>query len=135
VKPILELIRLETSPEWGTFGVLKLAKALFCVTLEPPWRMNRPNASNIPAGQYLCKRFHSAKFGQTFMVLDVPARDYILFHAGNTDDDTRGCIVLAEYVGKLKGNRAVLNSGATFNRFMGALLGYDEAHLTITEYY
>jgi hypothetical protein len=81
--PVLELIRLESDPRWGTFGVLKVNKAVFCVTLEPPDRLNAPHVSSIPAGQYLCRRVQSAKYGATFEIMDVPGRTLVRFHPGN----------------------------------------------------
>lgn len=131
---ILELIRLEES-EQGTIGVLKIDKEVFCWTLEPADRLNKSNESCIPIQQYLCRRVRSAKFGETFMVVDVPGRTNILFHKGNVEKDTLGCILLGQTVGKLKGQRAVLNSGNSFENFMLALSGASTFHLTIkTEY-
>jgi len=34
------------------------------------------------------KSFNSPKFGETYMVMDVPGRDRILFHLGNTKGDS-----------------------------------------------
>ena len=131
--PIIELVRLEESSESGTFGVLKVNKSVFCVTLEPPDLENRRNVSSIPAQQYLMQRVVSPKYGETFEVTGVPDRDHVLLHPGNIVTHTEGCILLAEHYGKLKGNRAVLNSGQTFREFMVLLDGYDTAHLTIHE--
>jgi hypothetical protein len=94
--------------------------------------------SSIPAQQYMCRRYVSQRHGETFMVENVPGRDAILFHAGNTAEDTMGYILLGQYFGKLKTDwqaRAVLNSGATFNNFMLAMADYDRFHLTIREAY
>jgi len=132
---ILELIRLEENHQFGTFGVLKINKQVFCVTLEPSDRLNAPSISSIPAQQYQCARIISPKFGETFEVLKVPERENVLFHAGNIVADTQGCILLAQHYGKLNHNRAILNSGVTFKNFMRMLNGYDKAHLTIKEYY
>lgn len=135
MKPILEIIRLEETEEYGTFGVLRIQKEAFCVTLEPADRLNQVNVSSIPAQQYLIERHQSPKFGETFRVKDVPGRSEILFHAGNVRGNTQGCILLGQSFGKLKDYRAVLNSGATFQAFMEALAGHDVAHLTIKEIY
>ncbi len=135
LRPVVELIRLEEDALHGTFGVLKIGKAVFCVTLEPPDRENIQNLSSIPAQQYDCNRYKSPKFGETFKVLNVPNRDNVLFHGGNVVSHTAGCIILAQYFGKLKGNRAVLNSGATFKNFMRILEAQDSFHLTIKEMY
>ena len=132
---IVEIIRLEDHVDWGTFGVLKIDKVSFCVTLEPPDLLNEPNRSCIPAQQYMCRRHISPKYGKTYMVQDVPKRTAILFHPGNTVDHTEGCILTAQYFGKLRGNRAVLNSGETFGLFMDEMAQVQNFHLTIKEVY
>jgi len=132
--PILEVVRLEASPK-GTFGVLKVNKEIFCMTLEPPDRENAPQIASIPAQQYLCKPHQSQRFGWTYQVMDVPGRSAILFHAGNVVADTSGCLLLGQYKDKLAGDRAVLNSGATFRAFMARMAGSPILHLTISECY
>lgn len=77
----------------GTCGVLVDGDARI-VTLERPWRDNAPNVSCIPAGNYSCSRITSQKFGLTFHVENVPGRSEIIFHAGNTISDSRGCILV-----------------------------------------
>lgn len=132
--PILELIRLEES-DAGTFGVLKVNKQVFCVTLEPRDAENATGKSSVPAQQYACRRVNSPSFGRTYQVLGVPGRSDILLHPGNTAGDTAGCILLAEHFGKLGGSRAVLNSGATFREFLGLVGDFSYLHLTIREVY
>lgn len=131
---IVELIRLEES-DTGTIGVLKIDKRVFCMTLEPADRVNKPNISSIPAQQYVCVRDVSPRFGETFQVLDVPDRSDVLFHSLNVVEETEGCIGLGQHVDKLRGQRAILNSGKTFKRFMRAMIGEDRFHLTIKEDY
>ncbi len=133
MKPVIELVRLEESFEHGTFGALKINKELFCWTLEPRDEENAENISSIPAQQYDCRRYSSARYPDTFQVMDVPGRFNVLIHAGNTDDDTAGCILLGETLGKFRDGRAILNSGATFRRFMALLAEHDELSLTIRE--
>ena len=116
--PILELIRLEEHHLFGTFGILKINKSVFCVTLEPPDKENIQNKSSIPAQQYECHKFNSPTFGKTYKIMGVPERTNVLLHAGNLVKHTKACIILAQYFGKLKGNKAVLNSGTTFKNFM-----------------
>lgn len=133
--PIVELIRLEEHAEYGTFGFLRIQKRIFCATLEPPDYLNASNKSSIPAQQYWCHRIVSPKFGETFEVKDVPMRTTILFHAGNIRSHTKGCIILGQHHGRLGKNRAVLNSGETFSKFMNVMNGYKGFHLTIAEHY
>lgn len=47
----------------------------------------------IPAGVYSAYGQTSPKFGTTKLYLNVPGRSGILFHGGNTTEDTRGCIL------------------------------------------
>lgn len=132
---VLELIRLEKSGK-GVVSILKINKEIFCCALEPPDNNNQVNVSCIPVGQYYIDPVNSPKFGKTYKILNVPNRSNILFHAGNTMTDTQGCILLGETIGKLKGDRAILNSGSTFKKFMEKLgISGPRAILTVTECY
>lgn len=133
--PIVELIRLEEHSSFGTFGVLKINKAVFCVTLEPPDKENKPFQSSIPAQQYVVYKRKHSKFGEIFEVMNVPGRSGILIHSGVTVEHTEGCICVAEHFGKLKGDRAILNSGKTFKHFMEIMESIKFFHLTIHEKY
>lgn len=132
--PSVKILRVEESYR-GTVGVLTVSDMVFCVTLEPKDQLNKRNISNIPAGQYACEKVISPKFGETYQILDVPDRDYVLFHAGNRISDTEGCILVAEKFGKLYGELAILNSGKTFKNFMAGLSEYQRLSLTIREVY
>lgn len=123
-----EIIRIEVGGE-GTFGVLTLDGQAFCVTLELPWRGNVQGISSIPPGRYLCQRVKSeaikritdGEFTETFEITGVPGRFKILLHPGNLLSNSKGCVLVASSYGKLKGERAVLNSGATFRQLMTVL--------------
>ena len=133
--PCVEIIRLEENADHGTFGVMRIQKQVFCVTLEPADLLNKANVSSIPAQQYWCHRMVSPRFGETFEVQNVPGRTHILFHSGNTDDNTEGCILIAQHFGKIGKNRAILNSGETWTRFMNKMADFPGFHLTIKEEY
>jgi hypothetical protein len=133
--PVVELLRQEEDFDYGTFGVLKINKKMFCWTLEPPDNLNVKNISSIPEQQYICERYVSRTYGETFTVTNVPGRSYVLIHPGNIAKDTRGCIILGQIIGTLKNKRAVLNSGATFRAFMNIMRGVDSFHLTIGKRY
>ena len=132
---ISEIIRLEESYGVGTFGVLTLQKQVFCVTLEPPDIENAPNISSIPAQQYICEKYSSKNHPKTWQIMNVPFRTLVLFHAGNIIYDTEACILLGEYFGKLRENRAIRNSGKTFEKFIEETYQFDKLHLTIKECY
>ena len=126
----LTLKRIANS-EYGTQGVLIDNLIPFAVTLEPEWLGNAKDISCIPAGQYTCRRLVSARYGETFRVVDVSHRTGILFHRGNVEGDTAGCILVAEEYGVLGDDVAVLSSGRGFGEFMRKLDGIDEFILTI----
>lgn len=107
---ILELVRFADTP-MGTFGRLHVGAGAL-MTLEPPWYDNMEDRSCIPAGCYRVERFASAIHGATWAVLGVPDRSAILFHAGNTIVDTKGCIMPGRLLGTLEGKWAVLESQA-----------------------
>ena len=132
--PVVEIIRLEESSE-GTFGVLRIDKQVFCVTLEQDDELNKKNESSIPAQQYICVKYESPTYGLTFKILDVPDRDDCLFHPGNIIKNTEGCVLLGEHFGKLKGDRAILNSGNTFRKFMEVFEKENKFLLTVKEEY
>ena len=133
--PVVEIDRLEEHNSFGTFGALRINKSVFCATLEPADLLNKPNVSSIPAQQYICFRYKSDKFGETFKIQNVPERTDILFHSGNVIGHTCGCILLGQYWDKLKGQRAIMNSGDTFKRFMAVMKDVKFFHLTIHEHY
>jgi len=127
--PILEVIRHEEG-RVGAFGSLVLQGELFCTTLEPY------NAKQIATGMYRAKRFHSPKFHKdTFKLVDVLGKTDVEFHPGNFVQDTDACIIVGQYPGKLKGQRAVLNSGITFDSMMECLEGYNEIIVIVKEDY
>lgn len=116
-----KLIRVVYIPD-GTFGVLfDYDNSPICLTLEREWRNNEKNISCIPRGKYVCKRVESPKFGDTFEVLDVPGRSHILFHKGNIEDDSHGCVVTGLKPGRYKGKVAVKFSKKAFGNFMNLL--------------
>lgn len=130
----VRLIRLHTSHEHGTLGFLLIDSVPFCATIEPSARLNAVGESSIPAGQYICAPYTSERYPNVYEVLNVPGRSKILFHPGNIAKDTEGCIILGSHFSKLKGSRAVLNSGNTFKKFK-EIIGNNDFQLTVKEVY
>jgi len=93
----LLLIR-DTFSEKSTIGELFLNGERICDTLENPWLDNQRNISCIPEGEYKVRlrlpRESATRHYIHLLVKDVSNRDYILFHRGNTAQDTRGCILV-----------------------------------------
>lgn len=75
----------------ATIGVLCHAGVPVCYTLELPWRQNALKISCIPAGVYPC---NAEKW--SFRLPYVKDRNGILIHAGNTVNDSRGCILVGK---------------------------------------
>ena len=98
VKGVNLLIIRDTFTENSTIGELFINGERFCDTLENPWLNNQRNISCIPAGQYKVRlrlpRESATRDYLHLLVQDVPNRDYILFHIGNTAKDTSGCILV-----------------------------------------
>ena len=121
----------------GTFGVLIDEDIPFAVTVERRWLNNKKwdgkEGSCIPPGVYVCKRITSPKFGNTFQVTAVPGRSEILFHKGNVQDDSHGCIIIGEQFEPLNGKTAVIASGKGFGEFLQRLSGINEFNLCVTQ--
>ena len=86
----------------------------FCDTLEPTWRDYEHGAykvkgrSAIPEGRYPVVITWSPKMKQWLpILLGVPKFEGIRIHAGNTANDTEGCILLGKNreVGKVLDSR------------------------------
>lgn len=95
-----------------TIGVLTSAHRMLGYTLELPWENNERNISCIPSGKYDIAFKNSNGYVKNIQInlLNVPGRDGITIHSGNTTDDIRGCILIGGELGKLLGKRAVLRS-------------------------
>ena len=93
----LLLIR-DTFSKNSVIGELFLNGERMCDTLENPWKDNQRNISCIPEGEYKVRlrlpRESATRNYIHLLVQDVPNRDWILFHRGNTSKDTRGCILV-----------------------------------------
>jgi hypothetical protein len=93
----LLLIR-DTFSKKSTIGELFLNGERICDTLENPWVDNQRNISCIPEGVYPVRlrlpRESASRDYLHLLVQEVPNRDWILFHRGNTAKDTSGCILV-----------------------------------------
>lgn len=98
------LVQREPSKNGGTLGRLFIDNVAFCDTLEDiireqkgtpvsEWKVFGRTA--IPEGKYLVTFENSPKFGpNTMTVNDVDGFEKIRIHAGNTADDTDGCLLV-----------------------------------------
>ena len=96
-----------------TMGTLSINGKPFCNTLEPTWRdigphgkgIKIPGQTAIPEGRYPVFVTRSEKFGGRWLplLLHVPDFDGIRIHAGNTAEDTEGCILVGHASPKYRG--------------------------------
>lgn len=110
-------------------GLLHVNDIPFCLTLEDELRDTKiKDETAIPAGTYKIVLSHSPRFGYvTPELLNVPNFNSIRIHAGNTDNDTSGCILVGDSL-RLKNNELFLaESKIAFDKLMGELRRADSA--------
>jgi hypothetical protein len=121
----------------GVFGELTDADGNFLFhTLEHSYPiLSDPSGTSftpkIPDGGYTClpgtftlaptKRNPDPKPFSTFQIMGVVGHTDLLFHVGNYNADSSGCVLLGE---DLAGSM-LLNSSAAFDKFMGLQGGLD----------
>lgn len=101
---ILTLTREYRQPT-RTFGRIWLDGEPICVTLEDAYRkleaggIKIPGETAIPCGRYRVVLSVSNRFKRLLPeVLGVPQFSGIRIHAGNTEADTEGCILVGERI-------------------------------------
>lgn len=95
----IKIVRLEHTDE-GVRGIMLVDGKFFACTLERPWVHNESNISCIPEGNYKARKYSSKRHGKTLIIEGVINRTGILFHVGNTSEDSEGCILLGDNFGK-----------------------------------
>lgn len=100
-------------------------------TLENPLRKTSVD-SIIPPGIYICSPYSGSKYKDVYIVKDVPGRSAILFHWGNTEKDTEGCILLGLGAGMMGNAPAVTSSKVAFQLF-ASLIGKSDFTLIIED--
>ena len=115
-----------------TIGRMSLNGVYFCDTLEDTDRglkdtmqvneilaKKRKGITAIPTGKYDVILTFSPRFKRVLpLLLSVKGYEGVRIHAGNTNKDTEGCLLVGE--NKAKGQ--VLNSRATLEKLMSVLL-------------
>ena len=117
---IIIIKRIFKGPDY-TIGRLSIDGKYFCDTLEDtvrPAGVKIPGKTAIPAGKYKIKLTESLRFKKLMPRLEnVPGFTGVLIHAGNTAEDSGGCIL----VGKNRVKGKVLDSRETFARLFRLL--------------
>lgn len=110
------ILKRHSITDKGCFGTLTFMDQHMGVTLERYFKELK--GPKIPEGTYNClkgiHKLHSGEQIKTFEILGVPDHTGILFHYGNIQEDSNGCVLLGEFqVGD-----HIINSRMTFNEFM-----------------
>lgn len=132
-KIIATVQRYKSEPDW-TLSEFKLITGQKGFGVEDEIRQNKVHGETaISAGIYELDLRYSPKFSKYFYsnllgqisdkktntfnsehlviwVKGVPGFEFILWHWGNTDDDTDGCYLVGSSIGTVKGQRGVLDS-------------------------
>ena len=92
----------------------------------------------LKAGTYRCARgMHSLHRRPTpfvtFEIMDVPHCTGILFHPGNWQGDSSGCVLVGRTHTTSAEGCMITNSRQTFNRFMLDLEGVESFTLTVED--
>lgn len=137
------LIRTEFRED-GIFGILMDSDGVGfeCRTLEHAYGQNGDGwAPKLPPGEYTCVKgmhtleHHPVPF-EAFEVMNVPGHVGILFHIGNFNNDSDGCILLGMDVSKdpqSPGLQILSDSKETFAAFMTVQGDAITFHLTVEE--
>lgn len=116
----------------ATLGLLKVVgiKHDPIFTLENPLRETSVD-SRIPPGTYTCKAHYSEAHPGSWELLNVEGRTNILIHSGNTEADTKGCILVGMAAGSISGTPRVNGSKDAMTLLKGFLT--DEFIITIID--
>lgn len=126
----IEIIRIEKNDN-VTLGIMLVDNQPMYSTLELPDKDNAKNISCIPVGRYKIIKHISPKFGKCFYVKNVPNREHILIHAGNTTADTEGCILVGQKFGKLNNLPAIMSSKTALQKLLDSCNENEDINLVI----
>jgi len=126
LNPVVVLLR--EYREDCTLGSVVLPSGNVLKTMELPWKDNEQAVSAIPEGVYLCRWMESSasgKYERCWLVENVEGRSGILWHPGNTVNDTYGCILPGFEFAKFADEMAVTSSRKAMDVMRGELGGQD----------
>lgn len=129
----LTLVRSDKRPDGIVSKLYDDDQSLLAVTLEHSY----DGEPKLPNGSYSCVRgVHQLSHGpafETFEVMGVPHHTGILFHVGNYQADSDGCILLGRTSTESARGYMVTTSALTFARFMDLLDGIEEFTLRVQD--
>jgi hypothetical protein len=136
----LTLRRLQYRQDGIFSELLKDDGEQFCVTIEHAYPQNGHGFQpKLPDGVYVCERGEHRLEGMykpfiTFEIMNVPGHTGILFHVGNFNNDSNGCVCVGEMIGQNpneNGAQIIFNSQRTFDKFIALQEGLNSFVLTV----
>ena len=135
----IELVRVAVAPD-GCFGVLLIdGIPAGPVTLERTYplvesRPRGPQFVKVPPGRYRCERtrYYAAGY-DTYEVTGVLGHSRLLFHAGNVEVDSEGCILVGLRFGQMDTRPGVLSSRLGMAEFMRLTHGRSSFDLLVRQ--
>ena len=124
----------------GIFGAIVADEtgAHICLSLEHSYlQADGTFAAKLPVGAYQCVRGPHRLHGmqsdfETFEISGVVGHSNILFHWGNFNKDSEGCVLVGEHLIKqADGTEMIDNSRYTFAKFMALQAGVNVFTLTV----
>lgn len=128
ITQVMELKTVALLPD-GCFSVLLWRGTPFAVTAERTFEDGKPVLGN---GSFNCVRSYFHRGGYPTFEIIVAGHSRVLFHRGNTEQDSLGCVCIAEKFGILNKQIAVLESNEGFEEFLRLTNGLDTFQLTIS---
>ncbi len=137
----LDLVRNSNRSD-GIFSQLLTAdeEHSVCMTLEHAYPGKNDFQPKLPNGTFICKRGKHRLHGmtedfETFEITGVEGHSGMLFHWGNLNRDSEGCVLtgdaIAEYPAGAPHTEMITNSRAAFARFMKLQEGADQFTLRV----
>jgi hypothetical protein len=124
------------------FGVLRHAGIPFAVTLERTYAKGPTGVGSgqagdqlvkIPAGVHRCTRGYFIKGNHRTYEITVPGHTRILFHRGNLEADSEGCVLVGERFHQFTGGPGIASSIEGFQEFMDLAAGRPAFDLDVIE--
>lgn len=115
--------------EDGCFSALLADGRPFAVTCERTFDERKTVIGN---GIFRCIKTVFERGGYPTFEIVVPGHSRVLFHRGNVETDSLGCVLVAESFAVIGGQTAVADSKGGFDEFWGLAKGFDEFDLLVS---
>lgn len=132
----LTLTRKRTASD-GAFGELVGdSGSFFAISLEHAYYKDGRYEVKLPPGEYKCirgiHRLHDGVDFETFEITGVAGHTGILFHVGNYNEDSDGCVLIGSAIGnRANGGKMITASRQKFIEFMALQKEVDEFILKV----